>query len=457
MQPLTLLEWQKLPKADLAPEVIVNASEYSHLNDEWVPFTIGMQWSFINNEDCIATYHETPRDQLLLSAFRCNTDSRRRPSPPNRTSINQSLTRFWPSRDIHPHHYFQSLPSYKFVASPEGNGIDCHRHYEALFAGCIPIIEHHEGIKEKYAGCPVLYTTDYSEITPEYLERVYEEMSTKRWDFSKLLLRAYDADTQKSIKDNSSYWCTRCGGRPYSKYVKPLALPTLSLCIATFKRWAFLKENLPKYLANPYISEIIITDDEGSDVQKIRETFPDEPKLRLFINDTQLFAYKNKEEAVSKASNTWVCLMDSDNFAPLAYFEAWARKFTSMDTTQGFVFCPEKLLTTSLRYTELVDVPITRSNVSALANQTTLISLNTGNYIFEKDLYLGTLETAHDYARYDGVDVLFKNMHILMHGGALLVVKDMNYDHIVHAGSHWTLNFNETIQNEMHDRIRCLH
>lgn len=36
--------------------------------------------------------------------------------------------------------YFNSLSTYKFVISPEG--IDCHRHYEALLARCVPIIEH---------------------------------------------------------------------------------------------------------------------------------------------------------------------------------------------------------------------------------------------------------------------------------------------------------------------------
>ncbi len=65
--------------------------------------------------------------------------------------------------------YFETLPSYKFIVSPEGNGIDCHRHYEALIAGCIPIIEYNTQTEEKYKNCPILYTKDYSEINEEFL------------------------------------------------------------------------------------------------------------------------------------------------------------------------------------------------------------------------------------------------------------------------------------------------
>ncbi len=36
--------------------------------------------------------------------------------------------------------YFQLLNQYRFVASPEGNGPDCHRTWEALYLGTIPIV-----------------------------------------------------------------------------------------------------------------------------------------------------------------------------------------------------------------------------------------------------------------------------------------------------------------------------
>jgi hypothetical protein len=98
------------------------------------------------------------------------------------------------------------LPKYKFVISPEGNGIDCHRHYEALIAGCIPIVESNEHIKEKYKGCPILYTQDYNEITEDYLKKKYEEMIDIKYDFSRLFLPFYKPEVKKIIKDCGNYW-----------------------------------------------------------------------------------------------------------------------------------------------------------------------------------------------------------------------------------------------------------
>jgi hypothetical protein len=61
-------------------------------------------------------------------------------------------------------------------------------------------------IEEKYAGCPILYTSDYSEITEEYLLQKYSEMIDKTYDFSKLFLSYYNDETQQYIKQCGNYW-----------------------------------------------------------------------------------------------------------------------------------------------------------------------------------------------------------------------------------------------------------
>ena len=53
-----------------------------------------------------------------------------------------------------------------------------------------------------------------------------------------------------------------------------------SLCIPTMERFdIFLSRYLPKYLANEYINEIIITDENGNDIEKIKLAFPDNSKF----------------------------------------------------------------------------------------------------------------------------------------------------------------------------------
>ena len=210
---MTLREWQQTIKSE--DELLYNCSEFTHLNDEWVPFPIGMGWSVINYNGQIKNIQIGLHNNMVLCAIRTHTDKNRRGNYHiNRENIVNTLI----NNNIHNvelnfSNYFKELPTYKFVISPEGNGIDCHRHYESLMAGCIPIIEEHPGIREKYAGCPVLYTKDYSEITEDYLKETYTCMLDTVYDFSKLMLSSYDSSTQNEIKSNGNYWARRLSGR----------------------------------------------------------------------------------------------------------------------------------------------------------------------------------------------------------------------------------------------------
>jgi hypothetical protein len=204
---LTLKEWQKTIKP--ISNLIVQASSME-CDDGWRNWPIGMSWQYVLNYQEGNMLQIGDHSNLCLCAISHTTDLTRRPEPINRRSILNTLYNNGISNISLDHStYFNTLPSYKFVISPEGNGIDCHRHYEALMAGCIPIIEHNALIKEKYKGCPILYTSDYSEITPEYLETKYTEMINTQYDFSSLSLSTYDKETQDLIKASGNFWLQR--------------------------------------------------------------------------------------------------------------------------------------------------------------------------------------------------------------------------------------------------------
>jgi hypothetical protein len=76
-------------------------------------------------------------------------------------------------------------------------------------AGCIPIVEENSLVREKYRGCPILFTKDYSEINELYLEQRYEEMIDKTYNFSRLFLPSYSLEDQIGIKHNGNYWVKR--------------------------------------------------------------------------------------------------------------------------------------------------------------------------------------------------------------------------------------------------------
>lgn len=201
---MSLSEWQATYKDEST--FIVQASSMN-MDDAWMPFPIGMQFTY-GKMDLTRRLQMGPHDKLVLCAIGAETDQRRRPSGKNRASILGTLAMNG-IQNGYTSMYFQALPSYKFVVSPEGNGIDCHRHYEALMAGCIPIIERNPLVESKYAGCPVLWTDDYSEITPAYLERVYPEMLDKVYDFSRLHIGFYDFATRCHLKECGNFWMKR--------------------------------------------------------------------------------------------------------------------------------------------------------------------------------------------------------------------------------------------------------
>ena len=95
--------------------------------------------------------------------------------------------------------YYKELGKYKFVISPEGNGIDCYRHYETWISKGIPIIERNAFIQKKYQGLPILWTSDYSEINDSYLEQCYSQFMERDFDFRRLLLTQYQPEIRKQI------------------------------------------------------------------------------------------------------------------------------------------------------------------------------------------------------------------------------------------------------------------
>jgi hypothetical protein len=80
---------------------------------------------------------------------------------------------------------------YPFVISPHGNGLDCHRTWEALALGCIPIVRT-SPIDILYQDLPVLIVSNWSDITEKLLKITINRYMNTTFNLNKLSL---------------SYWC----------------------------------------------------------------------------------------------------------------------------------------------------------------------------------------------------------------------------------------------------------
>jgi len=74
----------------------------------------------------------------------------------------------------------------KFIVSPEGNGKDCHRTWEALYMGSFPIVIKHF-MYDEWCDLPIIQVEDYSKVTYDILysylnkEYNYEKIYMKYW------------------------------------------------------------------------------------------------------------------------------------------------------------------------------------------------------------------------------------------------------------------------------------
>ena len=201
----TLREWQQIQKP--LAEVIVQASAIDG-SDSWQPWPIGMGYEFLTYKDDFQRNQRGQHKETVLCCFIAGTDERRRRMGYNRRKIEYELHKrgIFNLPFVRKQTYWKALLDHKFIISPEGNGIDCHRHYEALMAGCIPILEDNPLIREKYAGCPVLYTKNYLDINERFLQKKYEELLDQTYDFSCLFLSHYTQEQQQLIKQSGNYW-----------------------------------------------------------------------------------------------------------------------------------------------------------------------------------------------------------------------------------------------------------
>jgi len=80
---------------------------------------------------------------------------------------------------------------YAFVICPHGGGLDCHRNWEALCLGCIPIVKT-SAIDNLYNNLPVLIVKDWQDISIELLNETIssfkDKFDTNEFNIEKLKL-----------------------------------------------------------------------------------------------------------------------------------------------------------------------------------------------------------------------------------------------------------------------------
>lgn len=85
---------------------------------------------------------------------------------------------------------WENQAKHMFVISPEGIGMDCHRTWEALLLGCIPVIKK-SNCDEIYEGLPVWIVDDWSEFNSANILEKIQHFCEEEFDYSALFMKVW--------------------------------------------------------------------------------------------------------------------------------------------------------------------------------------------------------------------------------------------------------------------------
>ena len=94
--------------------------------------------------------------------------------------------------------YLEALRKHRFVASPRGTGVDCHRTWEALLMGSIPIVRT-SFLDPLLKQLPVLIIDDWHQISEPMLHEAYTRIQNTSYNTNLLFLDYWISKIKKTV------------------------------------------------------------------------------------------------------------------------------------------------------------------------------------------------------------------------------------------------------------------
>jgi glycosyltransferase involved in cell wall biosynthesis len=220
----------------------------------------------------------------------------------------------------------------------------------------------------------------------------------------------------------------------------------ISVAIPHYNNARFMRETLSPLITDDRINEIVICDDASKDIQELEEVIKDLncSKIKLFNNQSNLGCYYNKLESVSKCSNDWAILLDSDNVIEKDYID---KLYTIENWQQNIIYAPVHAITfpgpisTSLNYERFSDMIINKDVYVDEFNTINFMCLmNNCNYFLPVKEYTSCMNNPnlnYDRHQIDSQDssVLFTEW--ICNNNFVKVVSGLKYKHRTHQLSNY--------------------
>lgn len=156
-----------------------------HIN-KLIGIPIGLensQWKGSDYNIC-KKYKHNIKENLLYFNFSLNTNK-------ERGNIENVLLKngFVKNNKKDWENYIKELSTYKFAISPEGNGVDCHRVWECLYVGCIPVVKKNIIMFDFFKDLPILWVENFNCITIDFLIEQYNIIQQQYYNVEKMTMK----------------------------------------------------------------------------------------------------------------------------------------------------------------------------------------------------------------------------------------------------------------------------
>jgi hypothetical protein len=225
----------------------------------------------------------------------------------------------------------------------------------------------------------------------------------------------------------------------------------ISLGIPFYNTSRYFNDCIKYSLDNDLVSEIVVNDDCSSDEewenlnQIVNEL--NSSKIRLFRNKTNLGPFRNKYLTVYNCSNSWVYLLDSDNFP----FENSYDIIKNIPDTNSLIFySPQHLYCKNdnvKEYEVISDYNFKYDLIGIEETKDMLIKrtkwfdwfFNSGNYIVNRDTYLNALDDAYndENTLLLDADTAATFYFLLRYGVSFKIIKNLAHHHRLRSDSTW--------------------
>ena len=88
-----------------------------------------------------------------------------------------------------------------FVISPEGAGIDCHRTWEAILLGCVPVVKKNK-FSSLFNHLPVVMLNDWSEFNSTHMIQQVDRLKNEKFNFNPMFLRYWEEKINTKTRFN---------------------------------------------------------------------------------------------------------------------------------------------------------------------------------------------------------------------------------------------------------------